>query len=234
MTKLAVMQPYVFPYIGYFQLIRAVDVFVFYDDVNYIKNGWINRNRILLNGSDHYLTIPCIKASPNRLINEIEVNRSHPQYNKLLKTIELAYKKAPYFDQVYPIIKEIFLADHKYIHLFAQHSIFRIAKYLGLETEFKASSQVFFETKGMDRADRLIAICHSEGADQYINAAGGTKLYDKRDFAKKNIDLSFIKSFPLEYKQFSNDFVPALSIIDVLMFNHVEELNNLLMQYELI
>ena len=102
-NSVAVMQPYVFPFIGYFQLINSVDHFVFYDDVNFMKKGWINRNRIVINKNDFQFTISLEKISQFRKIKEIKVLSD----NKLLKRIEQAYKKAPYFDEVYPLLKNI-------------------------------------------------------------------------------------------------------------------------------
>ena len=103
--KIAIMQPYFFPYLGYWQLMNIVDKFVIYDDVNYIKRGWINRNRILVEGKPFYIHVPVMKASQNKIINEMEVFVDSSLRKKELKTIELAYKKAPFFDSVYPLIK---------------------------------------------------------------------------------------------------------------------------------
>src|SRR5690606_24905552 len=187
--KLAVMQPYLFPYIGYFQLINAVDVFVFYDDVDYIKNGWINRNRILINGKSHYITVPCSKASSNKLISKVYFDSSSKNYRKILKTIKQAYSKAPYFDQVFPMMEQVFSTSSNRISALAQRSLVEVSDYLDLQTQFKISSIDFPESKGMDKADRLISICQANNANQYINAIGGKELYDKEYFQKKGIDL---------------------------------------------
>ena len=228
------MQPYLFPYIGYFQLIKAVDIFVFYDDVNYIKQGWINRNRILLNDKDHYLTIPCIKPSQNKLINEILYDQKSTEFNKILKTLEIAYKKAPYFKEIYPIICSILNRPFISISILAQQSIMSLCEYLGMKTIFKTSSSSYPETRGIDKADRLIEICLKSSSNIYINALGGQELYEKKYFENKNVELYFIKSQPIEYKQFKNNFVPWLSMIDVLMFNSIEETKLLLDKYELV
>lgn len=232
--KLAVMQPYFFPYIGYFQMVNAVDTFVFYDDVTFIKNGLINRNRILLNGKDHYLTVPCTKASSYKLINEINFDPNRKEFKKLVKTIEQAYKKAPYFEQVYPLIERILETPTDKIAILAEQSVIEISKYLKIQTAFRTSSMDFPETKGLDKADRLIKICQKEYADNYINALGGKELYGKSFFEENGIQLEFIKSLPVEYKQFNNEFVPWLSMIDVLMFNSVVEIKKLLNQFELV
>jgi hypothetical protein len=232
--RLAVMQPYVFPYIGYFQLIQAVDTFVFYDDVNYIKGGWINRNRILLNGKVHFLTIACSKASPNRLINEVEIDNSKLQLQKLSRTLELTYKKAPCFNQVFPLINNILQTPVNNIAVLAEQSVKRIAEYLNINIKFKTSSVDFAETKGLDKADRLIEICKKTNSNHYINPIGGTTLYNKAYFEKHDIQLNFINSMPIQYNQFNNEFIPWLSIIDVLMFNQAENIYDYLSQYQLV
>jgi len=232
--KVAVMQPYFFPYIGYFQLINAVDVFVFYDDVDYIKNGWINRNRILMNGKSHYVTVPCIKASSNKLINSIQYDSTSKDCRKIVKTIKQAYGKAPYFEKVFPMIERVFSASTNQISSLAQRSLVVVSTYLNLQTKFKISSVDFPESKGMDKADRLISICQAINATQYINAIGGKELYDKEYFQKKGVDLIFLSPNKIEYKQFGPDFTPWLSIIDVLMFNPIEHIKKHLNQYELL
>ena len=235
MMKLAVMQPYIFTYIGYFQLIQAVNTFVFYDDVNYIKGGWINRNRILMNGKDFFLTVPCQKASPNRQIKDILFDRNRPEFQNLLKNIYQAYRKAPYFENIYPITEAILNTDAETISELAIQSIIQVSDYLKLNRLFKVSSCDFAETKGMDRTDRLIEICRMQGATQYINAVGGIELYDKTYFKNAGIELSFIKTdSTIRYKQGKNDFVPWLSIIDVLMYNDKEEVKKLLTKYRLV
>lgn len=228
------MQPYVFPYIGYFQMINAVDVFVFYDDVNYIKNGWINRNKILVNGNEKLFTIPLNNASSFKYIRDTGINTDIAAYKKILTTIEQSYKKAPFYNVIMPLVRSVFSANHTSIADFAIHSVEVINNYLGISTILKRSSVDFKESKGMERADRLVHICNNLGSNEYINAIGGKELYSKEEFASKGIDLKFIKSKSVEYKQFNNEFVPWLSIIDVLMFNSKEEIYELLNQYELI
>lgn len=228
------MQPYLFPYIGYFQMINAVDVFVFYDDVNFIKGGWINRNRMLISGSDKLFTVPLKDASSFKLIKDVEINNEVPAYSKILTTIAQSYKKAPFFSEVFPIIESVFRSPSSTIGDLAKLSIQAVNDYLGITTVLKRSSVDFADTKGMERAERLIAVCKQTGAEKYINAIGGQELYTKEYFASQGIDLKFIKSEPIAYKQFDNEFVPWLSIIDVLMFNSVEEIQVILNKYLLV
>lgn len=228
--KVAIMQPYFFPYIGYFSLIKVVDLFVFYDDVNYIKRGWVNRNRILINSEAKYLTLNVKNGSQNKLINEIEFDDNR---QKLLKTIELNYKKAPYFKQVWPLLETNLKLKTTSLADIAINSVRSVTNYLGMQTKFEISSVSYPETKGLERSERLIQICRKTHADTYINAIGGIDLYDKNDFLKNHINLQFLKPQLLQYKQYKETFIPGLSIIDVLMFNSIEDINKMLDQYQL-
>ncbi|MDZ7898211.1 MAG: WbqC family protein [Arcicella sp.] len=231
--KLAIMQPYIFPYIGYFQLIKAVDKFVLYDDVNFINKGWINRNRILLNGKDSMFTIPLKDASQNKLINEIDVNWDDNWKNKFLKTTEQSYKKAPFYAETLQIINETFYSDQKQFSEVIELNLRLICKYLEIQTEIISSSSLYQNTDKKAQ-ERILDICLQEKASHYINPIGGLELYDKEVFAKENLQMNFIKSLAVEYKQFKNEFVPWLSMIDVLMFNSKEEINEFLNNYELV
>lgn len=214
--KIAIMQPYIFPYVGYFQMVSAVDKFVFYEDVNYIKNGWINRNRILINHQAHTFTINLKKASPFKLINEIEIDNN---LDKVRTSISLAYKKAPYYHEVWPVIEQVLTSNKVLISDLAILSVEAIAACMGINTVFERSSVSYAETKSLERADRLIAICKANNSAHYINAIGGIELYSKEFFNEQGVKLDFIKSQIVPYKQYKNEFVAGLSIIDVLMFN---------------
>lgn len=231
--SIAIMQPYIFPYIGYFQLIYASEVFVFYDDVNYINRGWINRNRILLNGSDHMITVPCKDASQNKLIKDIEVLSDAKGIQKILTTIKAAYAKAPFFGVVYPLIEAVLsaaLPPHKddtspSIADMASDSVQKICGYLGINRVFRHSSQQY-DNRELKKADRLIDICHAEGITHYINASGGKAIYEKEYYAARGIELDFLNPKKYEYEQAGGVFVPWLSMIDVLMYNSIEDINN--------
>lgn len=228
--KVAIMQPYFFPYIGYFSLIKVVDLFIFYDDVNYIKGGWVNRNRILINSEAKYLTLNVKNGSPNKLINEIEFDDNR---QKLLKTIEQNYKKAPYFKQVWPLLETNLKLKTTSLADIAINSVRSVTNYLGMKTKFEISSVSYPETKGLERSERLKQICRKTHADTYINAIGGIDLYDKYDFLKNHINLQFLKPQLLQYKQYKETFIPGLSIIDVLMFNSIEDIHLMLESYKL-
>ncbi len=227
---LAIMQPYLFPYIGYWQLINAVDTFVIYVDVNFIKQGYINRNSILSNGKSQVITMELIGASSNKLINEIEVGNNR---EKLLKTIKQNYTKAPSFDKVYPIIENIINQNEKNLAKFIGYSLERICEYLEVDTKFVYSSNIKKDNT-LKAQDKILEMCNILKADKYINAIGGQELYNKEIFKENGIELNFLKIELVEYKQFKNDFVPYLSIIDILMFNSKDEIKNMLVRYELV
>jgi WbqC-like protein family len=233
MKKLAIMQPYLFPYIGYFQLINAVDKFVAYDDVAFIKQGWINRNNILVNGSPFLFTIPVKNISSYSLICETEVSYDIDWRSKLFKTIQESYRKAPYFKTAFQIIENTFATEERYISRIATKSILEIVRYLGLKTDLKESSASYLNS-GLSSQERVIDICRKELASQYINPIGGKELYSKDIFSSQGIQLNFIKARSIKYKQFNNSFVSSLSTIDILMFNSPSEINIMLQAYELL
>lgn len=231
--KLGIMQPYFFPYIGYFQLLNAVDKYVIYDDVNYIKGGWINRNRILSNGKAIYYNIQLKDASPFKKINEIEVFDNSVHKRKMLATLRGSYSKAPYFNQVYPILEDIIMQEEKNLAKYLIYSLRRICNYLNIETEIIVSSSLR-KNNDLKGQDKVIDICKILNASEYYNAIGGQELYDYDEFNKNNIKLYFLKSNDLFYEQFNNEFIPSLSIIDVMMFNSPKKISELLNSFELI
>ena len=231
--KIGIMQPYFFPYLGYWQTLNAVDKYVIYDDVNYIKNGWINRNNILLNNQKHLLTIPLDGASPFLLINQIKTTPRENEKEKLLKTIEVAYKKAPYFDVVFPIIHDVIMEKSNLIINALVLQFKSVCKYLDIQTELIISSTMD-KDNSLKAQDKVIHICKMLGGTQYINAIGGQELYNFEDFKKNGLELSFLKTEFTPYKQFKNEFIPGLSMIDILMFNSPEQIKQMLNDYTLI
>lgn len=226
-----IMQPYFFPYLGYWQLINAVDKYVIYDDVTFIKGGWISRNYILLNGQSHMVTLPLDNPSSFRNINEIGITSNIKAREKILKTIEAAYRKAPYYDIVMPMVEKQIL-ESKGIAELNYNTIIELSKYLGIETEFILSSDMD-KDNSLKGQDKVIAINKALGADMYINSVGGKSIYSEKAFEDNGIKLRFLEVDNVCYKQYSNDFVPNLSIIDILMFNDVKETKKLLSCYSL-
>lgn len=228
--KLGMMQPYFLPYIGYFQLMQLVDVYVIADDLHFIKNSYIKKNSILDNGVPALLSLQLIGASQNKLINEIEVGDNT---DKILTSIQRRYAKAPYFKDVFPLLETILLSEEKNLARFLGNSLIQISDYLGMQPKFLYSSEIE-KNNDLTFDARIIDICKRVGADHYINAIGGKELYSKDDFASEGIKLSFIETKEIVYKQFDKAFVPNLSIVDVMMFNSIEECRELLQRYELV
>jgi hypothetical protein len=230
--KLAIMQPYAFPYIGYFQLINATDKFVILDDVNFIMRGWINRNRILVNGKENLFSITLKKISQNKLICDCELVEGNWKV-KFLKTIEVSYKKAPFFKQCFEIISSILLSEELNLSKWLVFQINTICDYLEINTKIVESSRVY-SNQHLKAQYKIIDICKRENARTYYNAIGGKLLYRISDFKNNNIELRFLNTLPGKYPQFNNEFIPFLSIIDVMMFNNKNEIQNLLNKFVLI
>lgn len=228
--RLGIMQPYFFPYLGYWQLLANVDKYVVYDDVTYIKGGWINRNNFLINGQKNLLTMQLEKASSYTLIKDIAIK---DDFVKFLKTIEMGYKKAPFFEDIFRLLKDICQCPDKKLGQFLFNSHIKICEYLGIDTELILSSSFEKHTE-LKGKDKVISICKQLGADEYINAIGGQELYDKKEFAENGIRLNFLQANLREYSQLKNEFVAGLSIIDIMMFNSKEEIKEMLNDFNLV
>ena len=231
--KLGIMQPYFLPYIGYWQLLNAVDAYVILDDVNYIGRGWINRNRILIHGEPAYLNLPVSKASQNRKINELQVNWDEKERLRAKRKVELAYKRAPYFDSVYPLFCGIVDDEQRNLSEYLTDSIRKICEYLEIETPILLSSKLEKDhsRKGQER---ILDICDHLGASEYYNAIGGQALYSGSRFQEHKIQLGFVETGVIEYEQFGSVFVPGLSILDVMMFNPVKRIQEFLGEYVIV
>lgn len=228
------MQPYLFPYIGYFQLINSVDKFVIYKDVAFIKQGWINRNNILSAGKTSLFTVPLQDASSYKLIKDTRVNDdSFPKWKeKFYRTLEVNYAKAPYFSEIFALVKNVLDKETNSISELAEESVISVCSYLGMKTNFSDSAN--YQNGNLKGKDRVIDICKKENADIYINAIGGKELYSKDEFKENNIELFFLSPAKVPYKQLNDEFTPWLSIIDVLMFNSKEAITGMLTMCELV
>ena len=231
--KLGIMQPYFLPYIGYWQLMNAVDQYVIYDDVNYIKKGWVNRNRILMEGKSYLLTIPVVNASQNKKINELKVDHGDARMEKALKTIAHAYRRAPFFLVVFPLAEEIFLNKKNILSEFLVDSITTVCRYIGIHTRLLLSSRID-KNNELRGQEKILEICRRLGAQEYYNAIGGRELYSVRKFEENGIGLWFVQMDEICYPQFSQPFEPGLSILDVMMFNPPERIRDMLGKYELV
>lgn len=227
------MQPYFFPYIGYFQLIGSVDMFIVYDNIKYTKKGWINRNRLLMNGKETVFSIP-LKGDSDFL--DIRDRELSPDFNrdKLLNKIKGAYQGAPHFKDALALIERIIMFDDPNLFRYLHNSIVMACQYLGAKAEIAISSDIRID-HSLKGQDKVISICEAVGADVYINAIGGTGLYDREDFRARGVELKFIRPRPFEYGQLGDEFVPWLSIIDIMMFNSVDTISNILLNnYDLV
>lgn len=226
--RIAIMQPYLFPYLGYFQLMNAVDEFVLYDNIEYTKKGWINRNRILVNGRDQYISIPLKKDSDFLHIKERTLAENwQTEKRKILNRISASYSKAPYFKELYPVIEKILIFENLNLFEFILHSLKELKGYLEIPCSLIISSTIPGH-EILKSEEKVIFICNERKADTYINAIGGVELYNPVNFKKEGISLRFIKMNSFVYRQFDYDFVPFLSIIDVLMFNKKETIKDFL------
>jgi hypothetical protein len=232
--KLAIMQPYFMPYIGYFQLINSVDKFVIYDNIQYTKKGWINRNRILTNGKDQLITLPIKKDSDYLNVVERELSESWDKdKNKMLNVIKASYSKSPYFQETFELISKCLNNPEVNLFRFIYDSIVLINGYLEIKTPIVISSTIDINHT-LKSQDKVLSLCKEQNVNVYINSIGGTELYDKEIFKQNGIELNFIKPNPIQYKQFNNEFVSWLSIIDVMMFNSKEQIKEYLNNYTLV
>lgn len=227
------MQPYFLPYLSYYKLLNLADKFVIYDDVNFINRGWINRNNILVGGKAHLFTVPLLNASQNKLIYEVEVSPDSVWRKKLLKTIAQTYRKAPQYETVFPFIEDIVNDTSESIADYCLQSLTKTVEFLGIQTEIVKSSRQY-DNADLKSQNRILDICLKEESNHYINSIRGQELYDKTLFENEGIRLNFIRTVPTPYPQFKNEFVPWLSILDVLMFNSTDRIQELLQEYELI
>lgn len=231
MKRVAIMQPYFFPYIGYFQLISAVDIFIVYDNIKYTKKGWINRNRMLQNGKDIMFTLPLRSDSDYLDISKRELAKDFNR-DKLLNQFRGAYSHAPYFEHTFPLVEQIVRYEDTNLFRFLHHSIVKVCKHLDIKTEIRISSSIYIDYN-LKNQDKVLALCEVVGANVCVNAIGGKELYSKEVFLMKGIDLKFIKSKPMEYRQFGAEFVPWLSIVDVMMFNPLQVIKSQLTNFDL-
>ncbi len=224
--RVAIMQPYFLPYIGYYQLIDSVDVFVIYDNIKYTKKGWINRNRYLQDEKAAYFTIPLAKGSDSLNIIDRKLDKNY-NFDKIWNKVHAAYKKAPYYQEVSRLFYEILYYEDSNLFGYLHHSIQRILEHLNIDTEVIISSTI--ERDNLLKGQmRVLNLCKTLGATEYYNLPGGRELYSKEAFCSEGIDLRFLVPDEIEYAQFGNNFVPKLSILDILMFNNAGEIRRIL------
>lgn len=231
--KIGAMQPYLFPYLGYFQLVSAVDEFVLGDDLQYVKESWINRNRILVNRAEKLISFPLKKSSHLARINEKEFSDDFPDVVEvLLKQLRNAYANAACFNLAYPLLESVLRHRETNLARYAEHSIRTLCDYLEIRTPIRIASSLNLETP-RDKQSRVIQTVRRLNGDTYVNPIGGLALYDAAHFKAHGITLRFHRMNAFEYKQFGHAFIPSLSIIDVLMFNSKSRVMEMLDWYAL-
>ncbi len=254
--KLGIMQPYFFPYLGYYQGIYAADKYILYDNLAFIKDGWMNKNRFLVvNGEPNYFIVEVKKRSSFKKISDIELVDNNSWRKKILNLILYNYKRRPFFDEIYPIVERVINAKVELLTELNSNSIIEVCNYLDIKTEINTNTSKYFQLEkklSNDEIDisvrfpsirlnnpdkkiiRVLEICRLEGAEIFINAIGGQKLYDKEEFERNNIKLLFVQTNQYSYEQSTKVFYPQLSIIDVLMNCGKDGTKELLSEYTLI
>jgi len=254
--KIAVMQPYFFPYIGYFQVIHAVDTYILHGALNYRKKGWVNRNRILgPKGSPIYVNAEIRDSSSHRTINNVELVDADRWRKKFLLGVFHNYRKSPHFDEAYGLIEKAVSGQTAYLSALNKQCIRSICACLGILTRIESNEEKYSsleerlaDADGDVRSEfpglrlsqydrkviRILEICRQENADVFVNAIGGRALYDKAEFSNNGVNLCFVETQPFTYPQRAPAFVPDLSIIDVLMNCGKEGTRELLAKYRLV
>ncbi|MCP1605354.1 WbqC family protein [Pseudomonas citronellolis] len=225
---LAVMQPYFFPYLGYYQLAGSVDHFVFLDDVAFIRRGFIHRNNILLDGQPFRFTLPVAGASQNMRIDQHHFVGEH---DKFLQVLRHAYRQAPFFDEVFALVESICRMPEQSVASVCAASIQAVFAYLGRPFSVSFASQKPSALRGQER---ILELCRLFGADTYHNASGGRSLYSAAAFREQHVQLRFVHGcFPAYQQQKVENFMPGLSMIDVLMHNPPQAVERMLSMGEL-
>lgn len=234
--KIAIMQPYFFPYLGYFALIKHTEQFILFDTPQFIRHGWIERNQILKpDGELLYIKVPLKKHSRETPINKIEINNNEKWREKILAQLIPYKKKAPYYKDVINLINSIFNLKSESIAELNYISLLETCKYLGINTPITIWSKMDVQIEKVNAPDEwALKICKAIKADVYYNPTGGMSFFDINKYKNEGIDIFFLKYVPETYNQITDKFVPFLSIIDVMMFNSPEKINSLLENYELL
>ena len=235
--KLAIMQPYFMPYIGYFSLIKHTDEFILFDPVQFIRHGWIERNRVLKqSGGWQYIQVPIIKENGrDTLIQDIKINNCSDWKSKILAQIQHYKKIAPYYDSVIDLLKRIFSKEYNDIVSLNREALIVICDYLDIHRNFPIFSKMDLTIDGVTAPDEwALNICKAMGANEYLNPIGGTEFFDRTKYEQANVSIAFQNIEITEYNQKREVFESGLSIIDVLMFNTAEETSKMLDKFTLV
>ncbi|MDX7998861.1 WbqC family protein [Xenorhabdus sp. Reich] len=228
--KLSIMQPYFFPYIGYFSLIAKADKFIIFDTPQFMRKSWIARNRILkLGGGSVYIKVPLMKSPLDTSIKEIKINNDIQWKNQIISQLDIYRKRAPYFKETIELVKHCLSEHHDSISELNENILRKICDYLDIKTEICIYSKFDKIIDNVNSPDEwALNICKSLGANTYINAIGGKSFFNYEKYKEGNVNLFFIEQPLIQYKQIEKEFEPGLSIIDVLMFNKPIEAMNMI------
>lgn len=232
--KLGIMQPYIFPYIGYYSLINYVDEFIFFDTPQYIRKGWINRNRILrADGQPDYFTIPVEKHARETPINQVRIKRNTQWRDKIWGQLTVYKRRAPHYDVVIDLVRDVF-ENEEMISSLAIKSIRKTCQYIGIETPFNTFSEMGLQIGNVEAPDEwALEITKATGYHTYVNPPGGMKFFDRDKYAKEGIELLFLEAGLTKYNQRIGRFEPGLSIVDIMMFLEPVEIRDLLQDYSI-
>jgi len=234
--KVAIMQPYFMPYLGYFALIKHVDQFILFDTAQFIRHGWIERNRVLkLDNDPMYIKVPLVKHKRDTSISLIKINNDLDWKKTIYAQLVHYKKRAPYYNKVIELLEDIFEEEFDDITRLNYVILNKITKYLGIITPIKIWSEMDIAIDEVNAPDEwALNICKTIGADKYYNSIGGKSFFDAHKYQNGGIDLKFLEITPIPYKQFDTQFVPFLSILDVLMFCNAKEVIELLNEVEIL
>lgn len=234
--KVAIMQPYFFPYMGYFSLIKHTDEFILFDPVQFIRHGWIERNRILKQGGGWiYIKVPLNKFSRDTIIKDVGINNDTLWQDKILAQLNTYKKKAPFYYKVKKLLDQLFSEKFTSITKLNEKSIELVCDYLNIELKMRVFSEMDLSIQEPNEPDEwALNICKAMGGvKEYWNAKGGEEFFSRKKYEANGISIHFLNLKSIEYQQIENTFEPGLSILDTLMFNSPKEINSLLDQYDL-
>lgn len=234
--KLGIMQPYFFPYLGYFSLIKNTDHFVFFDTPQYERRSWMNRNRILnINGDVNYITVPLVKAPQKTAIKDMIVDNTQDWPESMIAKMGLYKKKAPYYEETVKFFRSVLKEKYHSLADLNVKTTIATCEYLGIEQRFDVFSKMDLSIGPVSQPDEwALEITKAMSYDTYINPPGGTAFFRKELYTKNGIDLKFLKINLQPYIQCIGRFESSLSIIDAMMFNSKETIRNMLDEYELL
>ena len=233
--KLAIMQPYFFPYPGYFSLIKNADKWIFNDEVQMIHKGWVERNRILKqNGGWHYIRMPLVKHKYTTLIKDVRVRTHEDWQRKILAQLGHYRKSAPHYYQVISFLNEVFKKKFDCLTHQNAYLLQMTCAYIGFEMKYEVLSEMDIDFRYIKAPDDWsLNICKALGYDHYLNPILGKSFYDRNKYEKNEIQLDFLRFNEPPYKQFNDEFISGLSIIDIMMFNTPDEINTMLDDFTL-